>query len=180
MKDKVTIERVAQLHPKIRDKFAAGIDSAETKLGQYIAVRVVQGFRTFAEQGALYALGRTLKGSNAKPGHPMGDIVTKAKAGQGFHNYGLAIDFAILYDKDKNGTFESLSWDEVADLDRDGESDWREVVDVFKALGFEWGGDWKSIKDDPHIQFTFGYTWQQLLAKWEKNDFIRGTQYLNI
>lgn len=180
MRDSVTVTRIAGLHPKIRAKFAAGIDAAEAKLGQYAAVRVVQGYRTFAEQDALYAMGRTLKGSNARPGHPMGDTVTNAKAGQGYHNYGLAIDFAILYDKDKNGTFESLSWDLVADLDRDGESDWKEVVDIFEAMGFEWGGNWKSLKDNPHIQFTFGLSWQELLGKWKKNDFIPGTQYVNI
>lgn len=171
---------VAALYPKIIEKVTQAIDAAEAKLGQYAAVRVVQGFRTFAEQDALYALGRTLKGAGAKPGLPMGHIVTKAKGGQGFHNYGLAVDFAILYDKDKNGTFESLSWNQVADLDRDGEADWMEVVDCFKALGFEWGGDWTSIKDDPHFQMTFGYSWQQLLDKHNKGEFIPGTPFVKI
>ncbi|WP_305953443.1 M15 family metallopeptidase [Paenibacillus sp. P32E] len=35
-------------------------------------------------------------------------------------------------------------------------SDWQEVVKEAKALGFEWGGDFKSIKDAPHFQMTFG------------------------
>jgi peptidoglycan L-alanyl-D-glutamate endopeptidase CwlK len=37
-----------------------------------------------------------------------------------------------------------------------------EVVHVAEVLGFEWGGNWKSFKDYPHFQMTFGQTWQQL------------------
>lgn len=47
-----------------------------------IDILVTCALRTDAEQTALYAQGRTA------PGH----IVTKAKAGESAHNYGLAID----------------------------------------------------------------------------------------
>lgn len=33
-----------------------------------------------------------------------------------------------------------------------------------KQLGFEWGGDWTSFKDYPHLQMTFGLTTAQLQA----------------
>lgn len=181
MRDLISIERIKDLHPKIRAGITTGIETAEEKLGQYAAVRIVQGFRSFSEQNALYAIGRTVKGFGAKPGLPMGHIVTKAKGGQGYHNYGLAIDFALLYDKDKNGTLENLSWDLLADLNRDGEADWKEVVDSFKALAFEWGGDWTGgLVDNPHIQMTFGYSWQSLLEKYNKFQFIPGTKFVNI
>ncbi len=124
MRDKVSIDRVALLHPNIREQVKALIQQAEEKLGQYAAIRIVQGLRTFEEQDALYAQGRS------KPGN----IVTNSRGGQSYHNYGLAIDFAILYDKDKNGTFETLSWDTLVDLDRDGEKDWMEVVEVFGVV----------------------------------------------
>jgi peptidoglycan L-alanyl-D-glutamate endopeptidase CwlK len=116
----------------------------------------VQGLRTIDEQNALYAQGRTKPGS----------IVTNAKGGSSFHNYGLAIDFAILTDKDGNGSFEDLSWDIKRDNDKDGTADWLEVVKVFEAAGWSWGGKWSSIKDYPHLEKTFGYTWRQLLEKY--------------
>ena len=118
----------------------------------------------------MYAQGRTKPGS----------IVTNAKGGSSFHNYGLAIDFAIMYDKDKNGSYEVLSWDTNYDFDKDGVKDWQEVVIPFKRLHYTWGGDWKSIKDDPHLEKTFGYTWQELFAKYTKKDFIAGTQYVKL
>lgn len=181
MRDNYTIIRVSQTHPQLQDDFRAGIDAAEAKLGPYTAIRVVQAFRSFAEQDALYAIGRTLKGSGAKPGLPMGHTVTNARAGQSYHNYGMAIDFAILYDKDKNGTYESLSWDLVKDMNRDGQSDWMETVGVFKSMGFSWGGDWPGkLHDNPHIQKKFGYTWQQLLQKYNAGQFITGTKFVSL
>lgn len=164
MKDQVSVERVAKLHPKIRDEVKSLIEKAEEQL-PFTAIRIVQGLRTFEEQDGLYAQGRTKPGSR----------VTNAKGGQSLHNYGLAIDFALLYDKDKNGTYESLSWDTLKDADKDGESDWLEVVDIFEDAGYQWGGRWTSIKDNPHLEKTFGHTWKQLLAKHDA-----GKEYVDI
>lgn len=155
MRDKISIPRVALLHPLVRDEVARLIDKAEALFPAAIAIRIVQGLRTIAEQDALYAQGRT------KPGKK----VTNARGGSSFHNYGLAIDFAILRDKDGNGTYEELSWDTVADFDKDGLPDWKETVTVFEAAGWEWGGRWSTIVDMPHLQKTFGYTWRKLFAK---------------
>ena len=128
----------------------------------------MQGLRTIDYQNELYAQGRT------KPGKK----VTNARGGKSYHNYGLAFDFAILYDNDGNGTFEELSWDIFADHDKDGKSDWREVVDYFKILGYKYGGDWVSIKDFPHLEKSFGYTTAQLYAKYIMKEFIPGTKYI--
>lgn len=170
MRDTITAQRVALLHPTRRAEVVQILNAAETKFPANMAIRVVQGLRTFAEQNALYAQGRT------KPG----PIVTKAKGGQSLHNYGVAIDFAILHDKDGNGSYEELSWDTVADFDRDGVFDWQEVVASFEAAGWEWGGKWRTFKDLPHCQRTGGWTWQQLLAKYNAGDFIPGTNYVNL
>jgi peptidoglycan L-alanyl-D-glutamate endopeptidase CwlK len=47
-------------------------------------------------------------------------------------------------------------------MDYDGngnsKSDWKEVVEIAKNLGFEWGGDWAKFKDYPHLQMSFGLT----------------------
>lgn len=156
MRDAVTSSRVALLHPAIRDEVAATIDAIEANLPLNSKVRIVQGLRTIDEQNALFAQGRTKEGQ----------IVTNARGGKSYHNYGLAIDFAIMYDKDNNGSFEVLSWDLNYDFDKDGISDWQEVVKAFKAKGYEWGGDWHSITDNPHLQKTFGYTVTQLYQKY--------------
>lgn len=165
MRDKISIDRVNKLHPKIRNEVKSLIEKAEDKLPK-CAVRVVQGYRTFAEQDKLYAQGRTDK---TKP------RVTNAKGGQSIHNYALAIDFALLYDKDGNGNYETLSWDTAKDFDLDGEKDWMEVVDIFEDAGYTWGGRWNSIPDAPHFEKTFGFTWKQLQAKKQA-----GLEYVDI
>ncbi|PNB52989.1 peptidase M15, partial [Pseudomonas sp. GW456-E7] len=60
--------------------------------------------------------------------------------------YGLAIDFAL---QKKDG---SIIWDLEYDGNQNGKSDWLEVVEIAKKLGFEWGGDWTRFKDYPHLE----------------------------
>lgn len=43
----------------------------------------------------------------------------------------------------------------------DGQSDWMEVVKIFKMYGWQWGGDWKFV-DKPHFEKTFGLSIKQL------------------
>jgi peptidoglycan L-alanyl-D-glutamate endopeptidase CwlK len=73
-----------------------------------------------------------------------------------------------------------LSWDTLADFDRDGESDWSEVVAVFEAAGYVWGGRFSSIKDNPHFEKTFGNNWRVLLDRYNKKDFLIGAGYVNL
>lgn len=164
MKDAVSFQRASQLHPKIRSEVIAAITETETdKLPPNIIIRIVQGLRTFDQQQALYEQGRT------KPGNR----VTNSKAGQSYHNYGLAIDFALLIDG-------KITWDIKQDSDRDGEADWMEVVDSFEKLNYTWGGRFHSIIDNPHIEKTFGMNWRIMLEKHNAKDFIPGTNYINI
>lgn len=156
-------ERIQLLHPIIREQVSLLTNQANEQLKGRSQMRIVQGFRSFDEQQALYNQGRTTSGK----------IVTNAKPGQSFHNYGLAIDFALLIDN------KTISWDMKADFDNDTVADWMEVVKVFTRGGFEWGGLWK-FKDYPHFQLVKGYTWQQLLKKYNNKDFIPGTKYINL
>lgn len=147
-KDEITIKRIKKSHPKIRTQLEKDYIECNNKvLGKYVRLRFAQVYRTIKEQDELYAQGRT------KPGKK----VTNAKGGQSIHNYGLAFDIVLLYDKDKNGTFETASWEL--------NSDWYKVVDFFKKKGYSWGGDWKSFKDNPHFEKTFGETWRTLIKK---------------
>lgn len=95
-----------------------------TKAG--ITIKVISGLRTYAEQDALYAQGRT------KPGH----IVTNAKAGFSNHNFGLAFDIGI---------FQGNSYIEES-------PDYKKVGAMGVSLGFTWGGNWLSIQDEPHFE----------------------------
>ncbi|AWG44188.1 hypothetical protein BEH_24305 [Priestia filamentosa] len=129
-------KKVVGLHQTIASKALQLVEMAYNK-GYYIAI--TQGLRTPDEQNALYAQGRT------KPGK----IVTNAKGGQSIHNYGLAFDFAV-FDENQNPVWTGNTYNKVGALG--------------KQLGLEWGGDWKSFKDLPHFEYTFGLTLKQLQA----------------
>lgn len=149
--DKISIERIKTAHPKLREELEKIYHEANNKLGK-ARLRFAYVLRTFAEQDELYKIGRSKKGK----------VVTNATGGQSLHNYGLAVDIVLLIDKNGDGVFETASWDTKADWDKDNIADWVEVVKVFEKYGWEWGGSWKTFKDLPHFQKTFGYKWQQL------------------
>ena len=166
MKDKVTLDRINLLHPRLRDEVIKMYDEIVAALTGSAICRFAYTLRTFAEQDGLYAQGRTKAGAK----------VTNAKGGQSYHNYGLAIDIVLLVDKDKNGTYETASWDIKTDFDGDGKADWMEIVAIFKRYGFEAGIDWKFV-DAPHFQKSFGYSIKQLQDlfhsnKVDKNNYV--------
>jgi peptidoglycan L-alanyl-D-glutamate endopeptidase CwlK len=173
MIDKLTEQRIALLHPKIRkDVFRMYREEVAPALTNGVYCRFTHTLRTFQEQDELYKIGRE-KFFDAD-GSRLG-IVTRAKGGQSFHNFSLAIDFCIMASR-------TATWDILVDLDKDGKADWMEVVNIFKRNKFEWGGDWKKFRDFPHLQKTFGYTTKELLEKWNKGDtFIdNGVKYVNL
>lgn len=152
-KDDITIERIKRAHPRLREELELQyLECNNDILGKGVRLRFSHVYRSRKEQQALYDQGRT------KPGKK----VTNAKPGRSYHNYGLAFDIVLLYDNDGNGTFEEASWDMVRDGDSDKKADWSEVVEFFKSKGWEWGGDFRSFKDYPHFQKTFGCHWSDL------------------
>ncbi len=120
-------ERLSGLQP---DTLAQAKDAFAAAAAEGVDVVVISALRTYAEQTRLYAQGRTAPGS----------IVTKAKAGESYHNFGLAFDFAVV----KGGR---ALWDQ-------NHPDWKRFVAICKGHGFEWGGDWRTFKDYPHLQLT--------------------------
>ena len=141
MHDKLTIERIKKAHPLIREELNGYYLECNNKLPKGVRLRFSHVYRTNEEQDELFA---------KRP------KVTNAKGGQSIHNYGLAFDIVILFDKDGNGTFETASWK----VDRY----FMIVVDYFKSKGYEWGGDWNKFQDRPHFQKSFGHTWRTLQA----------------
>jgi peptidoglycan L-alanyl-D-glutamate endopeptidase CwlK len=160
MIDQKTLDRIQLLHPKLRNEAGQIYNEIEAALKGRAICRFAYTLRTFAEQDALYAIGRTKSGAK----------VTNAKGGQSYHNYGLAIDIVLLKDTDGNGTFETASWETNVDFDGDGVADWIEVVNSFKRYGWDWGGDWK-FTDKPHFQKTLGFTIVQLASMPRPNGY---------
>lgn len=165
--DKISLERINKLHPKIRQEVLDLYNEANNKLGKKVQLRIVQGFRTMEEQHKLFL---------QKP------KVTNADAGQSYHNYGLAIDFCLLHATKEDGKFDEVSWDIKMDYDGDKQSDWLKVVDTFKSKGYVWGGDWSSFKDYPHLEKTFGKSVKQLRDMYvtEQCIILEGTKYVRL
>lgn len=126
IKDKISQERLTKLHPAKQVNFEAAIIAAETELG--IELRIAQGLRTFAEQDALYAKGRT------KPGAK----VTNAKGGQSWHCYGLAIDVVVLLPTGQ------IDW----------KYDYKKIDAIFSRYGLTWGHAWN---DNDHFEDNLGH-----------------------
>lgn len=94
-------------------------------------VRIIGGTRTYAEQDALYAQGRTKKGAK----------VTNARGGYSWHNFGLAFDFGIFSTDCKTYFGESKHYKTLGKL----------ALDIPNTT---WGGTWKNPVDEPHIQLN--------------------------
>jgi peptidoglycan L-alanyl-D-glutamate endopeptidase CwlK len=108
-----------------------------------IRIKIISGLRSYAEQDALYAQGRTTPG----------DIVTKARGGYSNHNFGIAFDV---------GVFESGKY--LKDSEK-----YKAVGALGMDLGLEWGGSWRSFVDQAHFQlrpeWATELTEKQMLAE---------------
>jgi peptidoglycan L-alanyl-D-glutamate endopeptidase CwlK len=95
-------------------------------------------FRTLTEQDDLYAIGRT------QPGR----IVTRAKAGQSAHNYGLAIDAVPMIAG-------KPQWRSSSPL-------WKVYGELAAKAGLEWAGKWTTFREYPHCQMP-GFNWREMV-----------------
>lgn len=135
--DDRTERMLATLDPKAQEKFRPFVEAAKATaaaLGcDYIAI---SGNRSWAEQDALYAKGRTAPGPK----------VTNARGGYSAHNFGIALDF---------GAFRAGRY-----LD---EEDPATATHIHQAVaahaadhGLDWGGAWASFPDPPHFEVRTG------------------------
>jgi peptidoglycan L-alanyl-D-glutamate endopeptidase CwlK len=132
-------QKLAEVHPQLAERGRRLLDACAVN-GVFLLV--TSGLRTWADQDALYAKGRTTP--------PIGQpyIVTNAQGGQSYHNFGLAFDVVVL------NAARKLDWD-------DSDPGWAAAGAAGKALGLEWGGDWVTFKDLPHFQYTGGLSLEQ-------------------
>lgn len=121
--DERSERNIRTLHPRVQPCARALLHAAAAKGWSF---KVTSGLRTYAEQDALYAQGRTAPGPK----------VTNATGGFSNHNFGIAFD-VTLFDG-KTPLYESPLYKALAAIGID--------------LGLEWGGAWRSLKDEPHYQ----------------------------
>jgi peptidoglycan L-alanyl-D-glutamate endopeptidase CwlK len=122
--DQRSEDNIATLHENVQVYARALVDSARAA---GIQIKVISGTRTYAEQDALYAKGRTI---------PNTDIVTNAKGGYSNHNFGLAFDIGVF----EGNAYESQS------------PKYKAVGALGMQLGLTWGGSWTTFHDEPHFE----------------------------
>jgi peptidoglycan L-alanyl-D-glutamate endopeptidase CwlK len=100
-----------------------------------IRIRVVQGLRSWSEQQALFAMGRTAPGK----------VVTNCEAGHSYHNFGLAVDCVpsigsteLAYQPDWNSEHPA----------------WKRMEELGQSMGLVTGATWRTFPDAPHFQLT--------------------------
>lgn len=133
--DPVSENRLAGLHPVVKYNARRFINAAEK---EGIKLRITSGLRTIAEQERLYQQGRTTPGP----------IVTYARPGRSWHNYGRAIDVVEMAGGQP-------IW---------SNPNWQRIGTLGETFGFEWGGRWSGFKDRPHFQMTLGDNINELAA----------------
>lgn len=130
MMDLASESRLALVIPELAEKIHA---TYELLLAENILIRVAQGLRTWADQAALYAKGRTLPGPE----------VTKSPPGYSMHQFGLAVDCMPSL----NPPSGPYAIDGVA-----GSPRYVAMRAIAEAQGLISGSRWTSIVDWPHLQ----------------------------
>jgi len=129
--------KIIKLYPAIQEP----IRELMAKIAEEgIAGGILAGLRTYDEQNELYEQGR----------YAGGDIVTNARGGESFHNFGLAIDYVFKTPKG--------NWTWVGPYGK--------VVEIVRKMGFETGADFPS-RDMPHIQMSYGIDIKKLAHIYE-------------
>lgn len=116
---------LTDLEPKVKELAEQLVHDAWIRLK--VRIIITHTLREWAEQAHLYSKGRT------EPG----PVVTNAKPGYSWHNYGLAFDVAFLTEDGK------ITWG----------GPWAALGALGEDLGLVWGGNFKSIKDRPHFEY---------------------------
>lgn len=136
---------LADLHPRVRvmaerllaDAIAAGIP-----------LTVTFTLRSMATQATLYAQGRTCPGC----------VVTNARPGYSFHNYGLALDVV------PTELLKLSHWGDTPAHQARTDALWAKLGTIGLGVGFRWGGEFRSIRDRPHFEWSGDLTLADLRA----------------
>lgn len=148
---------LSALEPSTREMVEKGLEEIKA---QGLDVLIICTYRSWDEQAAEYAKGRTAPGP----------IVTNAKPGQSWHQWGRAIDFVprrngktLVWGIRGNGLDQDPSDDATDDLEL-----WQRCAACYKMAGLEWAGDWTQFREFPHVQNTGGLSTRLLMQKYPK------------
>ncbi len=136
---KLNEKRLATLHPHAWAVFERFIDDMAKDWD--IRIFVTDALRTYAKQQELYNIGRE---TQAK-------IVTNAKPGQSWHNFGRAIDVAFY----KNGQITWNGMENEVDL-------WAFIGGEAGKRGITWSGNWTGFSERCHFEYTQGETLDEM------------------
>lgn len=123
----INSRKIEDLHLVVKELCNKHIAACKAK---GVDVQLTNTLRDVEYQAYLYSLGRTRAGT----------IVTNMQL-IGPHGFGLAYDIVPIV----NG---KAIWD--------NDKLWAIAGEEGKKLGLAWGGDWKSIVDKPHFEYTDG------------------------
>ena len=119
--------------PNVNQDFADRVrDTIERARREGMDMQTDRVYRSIAEQNDLYAQGRTAPGN----------VVTNARGGQSWHNYGLGADVVF---STRNG---QPSWPE--------DGNWTRYGQIAADNGLTWGGGWRN-PDRPHVEYHPGF-----------------------
>ena len=126
---------LTDLKPPVQKKAQRFLEACAA---QGVDVMIYCTYRSPAEQDNLYRQGRTSQGK----------IVTNARGGESYHNWGAAFDCVPL----NNG---KPAWD-------DAES-YRKIGVIGESVGLEWAGRWTGkLKETAHFQYSGGLSLAEL------------------
>jgi peptidoglycan L-alanyl-D-glutamate endopeptidase CwlK len=100
---------------------------------------VIESYRSYKRQQRLYDQGRSMPG----------EVVTNAQAWQSYHQYGLAVDFAVDMDPYQKGIQDPFS-DKI---------DWEVMAELCRRFDLRSGAAWK---DYGHVEVKTNLKHQQL------------------
>lgn len=138
-----TSRRTELLHPLFQKNMYNILNSIKQKLPPGYVCKVISGHRTPEEQFELFKKGRRYVNGNWVKDSSNGRVVTNINgiSTMSNHNYlpCLSIDIGIFDNKGKYVQSDSL---------------YRHVVHGANAINADWGGNWRSFKDKPHIELS--------------------------
>jgi peptidoglycan L-alanyl-D-glutamate endopeptidase CwlK len=114
--------RLGDVHPELKRRIL--------QLGQMLPdlnLQVTQGLRTWSQQDALYAQGRTEPGA----------VVTNAQGGYSAHNFGYAVDLVP-----ENVNIPDWNVDHPA---------WKRMLAAAPSCGLAEGAQFRTFPDNPHF-----------------------------
>lgn len=120
----MTPDKLSLVHPALAQRVRQLFAKLNAEGYEFIAT---QGLRTWEEQNALYAKGRTAPGP----------VVTKACGGHSQHNFGLSVDVAPI---DKG----AIDWNVEHPA-------WRRMLELAPSCGLAEGAEWRTFPDNPHL-----------------------------